>query len=223
MKTFISLGFLFLIFSNINGQSLEKNNFQISIGLNLSVPFIEEIKYYPGHHNYLREYKASLGYNVAIAYNIKINKRFYASPEIYYYQSRLNINDEIFFVTTYLGAASGNITTRYIGFENTIKYKIFNEGPLSIGCGYYFGILLEAIERRHGYYERTESIKENIIPIDYGIEPQLECDLISNSKFSLLLLSKFNIGLISVNPLSIDENEKKWKNYNFKLGLGIRF
>lgn len=231
-KLFLTLIGIVILF-RISGQEINRFNYQVNIGTNISIPYKETVDIY--NSSAILEYKSDFSY-------------FFDFILDYHLNNRMNINIGVSYLNTrikrygYYGPTEydGTLASNFIGIPLEINYQILENIPIRIGFGPYLNFLLNSKEEGTMYIDTTgfpydpvletfETIQKyeydrmyQFNPLDFGVFAKIEYEYKLNEKASLVVFSKFNFGLVN----SIKERSRysyyEWRNYNLLLGIGIK-
>lgn len=225
-----------ILFLSISGQEVQKFNYQINFGTNISIPYkktIETFQEIEGHP--IMNFKSDYDYFIELILTYNLNSRMTFNTGVSFINNKLQVNS-----TAGQIEQDGIIRTNYLGIPLEFNYQIFENIPLRIGLGAYLNLLLKSKEKGTMYIDTTgfsnyypdpylesmEIIQEydNDITsyyntLDFGLTSKVEYEFKAIKNTSIVVFSKFNYGLTNTRK---GTNSVVWKNYNLLFGLGIK-
>jgi hypothetical protein len=228
---------LFLaLFITIEIHAIDKEKFvyQFDAGIDISIPYKENIVWIPAFHDQpFTNFISDNGYfhNVSIGYLMKRNWLLYTG--VTYSQSSLEYYDKYQNVDIKIEA---KIQSAYLRVPLLLSYE-YSEIPFMFGFGTYVGIMTKEKETGTVYVSDAVSYnfdygnkmvldfdpinKENSRTVtynkfDFGIITQVLYNLKLNETLSTVLFTRFNFGLTN----TLDSKEYTWKNYSLTFGVG---
>jgi hypothetical protein len=225
-----------IILLSISGQEVQKLNYQINFGTNISIPYkktIETHQEFEGHP--IMNFKSGYDYFVEFILTYNLNPRMSLNSGVSFINNKLQVNS-----TAGQIEQDGIIRTNYLGIPLEFNYQIFENIPLRIGFGAYLNLLIKSKEKGTMYIDTTgfsnyypdpylesmEIIQEydnditgNYNNLDFGLTSKVEYEFKAIKNTSMVVFSKFNYGLTNTRKGS---SSIEWKNYNLLFGLGIK-
>ncbi len=239
-KTIVIILLLFGYFENY-GQEQKKFSAQFDIGTSISIPYKSSVTIrtlLPTTGSSKTEYQTNIGYIGEILGNYNINNNISISSGLNYKSISYKINDGEGIIKS-----TGTLNTSYINIPLLLNYKFSDNFPVSISAGTYIGFLIFAREKGTTYIDTSlitvtdpndpilnsssnydDNIKKAYSPVDYGISLQFKGELNQNEKASVIIFSRFNLGLKNIRSGCTDHSAMyKWENYNIVIGIGIKY
>ncbi len=186
------------------------------------------------------DYRYSVGYFFELSVSYRYDERVGFFAGLNYNYTTLGITDRCG-----LEESEGDISTSYLNFPVFMKYTFSENSPVSLAIGPYVGFRLHANEKgittldtaaivmvdepdpSLSFIKPTQpydnDIKENYTTLDFGLSAQLNYNFDITDKLSLVLFTRFNLGLADIitTDIIVKSTADTWKNYNLMIGLGF--